>query len=249
MVAVALLVGGTVAVLLFRPDVLTATIRTETTTPTATATESSEAPTSEATPTAESTTSQSSTPTATPSATAKSTPSTASSAAVKAMKACRDRVDAADDVLKEAKTGIQHWEAHVDAERRAEAGTISIARRQAIFKETRLKGPADQKRYADALRAYDKVKDASCGKTAGADAKVTATLKKCSDRATAQQPVLKTAAAAMGDWKQHLADMQRSRTVHNSDAQKVWINAYKKAPKNINPYQKALKKFDKAPDC
>jgi hypothetical protein len=165
------------------------------------------------------------------------------------MKACQDRVQAADEVLKEARIGARHWEAHVDAERRQEEGSISIDERQAIFKETRLKGPGDQSRYADALRAYDKVKGASCSKPAGADAKVVATVARCHDRSTAQSLVMKRAAAAMGDWKQHLADMQRSRTVHNSDAQHVWITAYKRAPRNINPYEKALKTFQNAPTC
>ena len=243
--AVALLVGGSVAVLVFWPDSLTAIMRNETT-PSA-ATESSPAP-------AETTTSPTATPsapsaTASRSATPESTATPARSAAVKAMNACRDRVRTADDVLDEARTGLQHWEAHVDAERRAEAGAISIAERQKIFKATREKGPGDQKRYADALREYDDVKKASCGKTDGADNKTAATMARCQKRADAQAPVLKTADAAMGDWKQHLADMQRSRVQHNSDAQQVWLNAYKRAPRNIDPYEKAMRKFDKAPDC
>ena len=235
--------------LLFRPTLLTAMIGTQTTP--SSGTESSPAASSAATPASETTATSeaTATPTAAPSTTAKATPSATNPAAAEALNACRDRVEAADKVLKEAKTGIGHWEAHVDAERRQEAGTISIARRQEIFKETRLKGPGDQKRYADALRAYEKVRDASCGKVTGAEAKVAATLARCHDRATAQSQVMKTAAAAMGDWKQHLADMQRSRTVHNSNAQQVWLNAYKAAPRNIKPYEKAVRTFDKAPDC
>ena len=165
------------------------------------------------------------------------------------MKACQDRVEAADEVLDKGRTGVRHWEAHVDAERRAEARTISITKRQQIFKETRLKGPEDQKRYADALRAYDKVKDASCGKTTGADAKVATTLAKCQQRAKAQDRVMKTAADAMGDWKRHLADMQRSAVQHNSNAQQIWINSYKAAPPHINAYEKAAGAFKKAPKC
>jgi hypothetical protein len=53
----------------------------------------------------------------------------------------------------------------------------------------------------------------------------------------------------MGDWKQHLADMQRSRVKHNSDAQQVWLNAYKAAPRNIKPYEKAVRTFKKSPKC
>jgi hypothetical protein len=52
----------------------------------------------------------------------------------------------------------------------------------------------------------------------------------------------------MGDWKQHLADMQRSAVEHNNDAQEIWIEAYKAAPPNINAYNKAVREF-KAPKC
>jgi hypothetical protein len=237
-VAVALLVGGAVGVLLFWPGSLTALVPSRT--PVPNAVESSPAATPET-----------STATATPSPSATPTPTAtpASPAAVSAMNACRERVHAADDVLKQARTGVQHWEAHVDAEREAAKGSISIADRQRIFKETRLQGPGDQKRYADALRAYKKVGDASCGKRKAADAKVAASLAKCQQRARAQSPVLRTAADAMDDWKQHLADMQRSRKVHVDNALQVWIEAYRSAPPNINAYEKAARAFKKAPRC
>jgi len=241
--AVALLVGGAVAVLLFWRGSLTAIIPTQT--------ESSPAAESSATPSQPPTSTP--TPSDTPSSSAKPEPTAsatpARSSALKALDACRSRVRAADAVLKQARTGVRHWEAHVGAERRAKEGTISIADRERIFEETRLQGPGDQKRYADALRAYDRVKDARCGKNKGADAKVAATLASCQKRAIAQAPVMRTAAAAMGDWKQHLADMQRSAVEHNKDAQQVWINAYKAAPQNIDPYERAARAFKKAPKC
>ena len=79
-------------------------------------------------------------------------------------------------MLEEARTGIAHWESHVDAQRRWEEGDISTAKRQAQFKASRLKGPADQKRYSDALRALDDHRDAGCGKVQGADGKIAAAL-------------------------------------------------------------------------
>jgi hypothetical protein len=237
-VTVALIAGGAVAVLLFWPGPLTATIRRET--PPAAATEARPTPTPDRTATPSATASRSATP--------KPTATPASRAAVKALDACRDRVRAADEVLRQARTGVRHWAAHVDAERRAAAGEISSDNQQQIFKETRLQGPGDQKRYADALRAYDKVKDASCGKTKGADAQVAATLVRCQQRASAQRLVMRAAAPAMGDWKQHLADMQRSREVHLENAQQIWIEAYKAAPPNINAYTRAVREF-KAPSC
>jgi hypothetical protein len=166
---------------------------------------------------------------------------------MRALKNCRERVRAADEVLGEAKTGIAHWAAHVDAERLASLGKITVAKRQKIFKETRLKGPGDQERYADALRRYERL-DASCAKVTGASKKVAAALADCQERLKAQKPVLEAAAPAMKDWKQHLADMQRSRETHIKNAMGIWLRAYQAAPPNINAYERAVKRFD-APDC
>jgi hypothetical protein len=241
LIVVALLAGGMVAALRFWPNSLTAVGPTAS--PAVETSPSVAAPSTPAT-----TASPSTAPTPSASAKSRATATPASAAAVRAMEACQTRVRAADDVLDAAGTGIDHWEAHVDAERRAARGDISVKDRQAIFKETRLKGPADQKRYADAQRAYERVRDAFCGKAEGADATVAATLSKCRERAVAQGPLMRAAAAAMGDWKSHLADMQRSREVHVDDAQAIWIKAYRAAPKNINAYEKALRDFD-APRC
>jgi pyruvate/2-oxoglutarate dehydrogenase complex dihydrolipoamide acyltransferase (E2) component len=240
LIVVALLAGGVVAALRFWPGSLTAIGPTGS--PAAVSTPTAAAPS----PPSTTTTTPSAEPT--PTASAKPTARPASAEAVRAMEACQKRVRAADEVLDEAKTGIGHWEAHVDAERRAARGDISVDDRQAIFKETRVKGPADQKRYADAQRDYERVRDAFCGKAQGADAKVAAKLSTCRERAIAQGPLMRAAAAAMGDWKSHLADMQRSREIHVDNAQAIWIEAYRAAPKNINAYEKALRDFD-APRC
>jgi hypothetical protein len=241
LIVVALLAGGVVAALRFWPSSLTAVGPNPS--PATGSTPSVAAPGTPAT-----TVSPSAAPTPSTSAKPSATTTPASAEAVRAMEACQKRVRAADDVLDEARTGIDHWKAHVDAERRAARGDISVEDRQAIFKETRLKGPADQKRYADAQRAYERARDAFCGKAEGADAKVAATLSSCRERAVAQGPLMRAAAAAMGDWKSHLADMQRSREVHVDNAQAIWIKAYRAAPKNINAYEKALRDFD-APRC
>ena len=115
------------------------------------------------------------------------------------MESCRERVRAADEVLEEARTGIGHWEAHVEAERDADRGRhLRGERGRRSSRRPGCKGPADQKRYADAQRAYERVRDASCGKAEGADAKVAATLANCRERANAQGPVLAAAAERDG---------------------------------------------------
>ena len=243
LVVVALLAGGVIAALRFWSGSLVAI--SPTLTPEAETTLSAAGPLSPA-----STPLPSETPSATAeaSATAGISAAPASAEAAGALESCRNRVRAADEVLKQAKTGITHWETHIDAQRRWEDGEISLEERQAQFKASRLKGPADQKRYSDALRAYDDHRDADCGEVEDADGEVAATLDRCSERSKAQTPVMSAAANAMGDWKQHLADMQRAKEAHVANAQEIWLAMYRKAPTNINAYNKALRNFD-APPC
>ena len=194
-VAAALLVGGSAAAWQFWPETPTAALPHQT--PAVGATESTAVPTTAPRATA--------TPSSTPTATASKTPRP-SRAAVRAMDDCRHRVRAADRVLDEAKPGIAHWEAHIEAERKAEAGTISAAEQQAIFKRTRLAGPSDQRRYADAVNDLERMKG-SCHKVDGADAKIKTAMAGCQKRSKEQKPVLAAADDVMRDWRNHLADM------------------------------------------
>ncbi|MET0694849.1 MAG: hypothetical protein ABWX96_19660 [Propionibacteriaceae bacterium] len=190
--------------------------------------------------------SPSTSPSETPSESA--SPSAAAEAAGESeLKGCRDKVEAADDVLAAAEVGLGHWSEHVQAQTDANAGKISMDKMDAIFKRTRLAGPDDVSAYSDAKKDYGD-ESGSCDPVTGASAKIADSLSACNKRAEAQQPVLDAAADGMADWKSHLAAMQRSRMGHVHDAQGVWIKAWKAAPPHIEAYQKAVKKFD-APDC
>ena len=181
------------------------------------------------------------------------TPSTdaASAAAAEALEACQAKVRAADDVLKQGKTGVLHWIDHVRVQTDALAGKLTTAERKERFAKTRVKGPGDLRRYNDTLSAYDDL-EGSCGKVQGADTAVAATLKKCNERSKAQQPVLKATAGGMKDWKAHLKFMQFNKEHPDPDAagarQSAWMKQYRSAPKNINAFKKATKNFD-APSC
>ena len=229
-VAAALLVGGSFAAWKYWPSTTTAGPQAETS---ATTVESQAPSTAESSPS----------PSATPSA-------TANAAAAKALTACQERVRAADAVLKEGKTGVLHWAEHVQAQKDYLAGKATQEEMKGRFKKTRLKGPADLDRYNDALATYDDL-EGPCGKVAGADTAVAASLKKCNERSKDQQPVLETTAAGMKDWKAHQKFMQRN-ALHKegtpSVAQATWLKQYRAAPKNINAFKKATANFD-APRC
>ena len=231
--ALVLLSGGAVAAWRFWPQISTSLAGP---TPTVEATQSTAAPTT-ATP--------SETPTATPSSTPK--PDSKAVKAQQALDDCRAKVEAGDAVIKEAKTGVAHWAGHVNAQVLADRGVIRIPEMLARFKETRLKGPADQKRYHDALKEYEN-QDASCKKVEKAPSKINATLAECASRSSDQQPVLETGAAGMRDWASHLAFMQRNKNEHLANAQAIWVKTYRAAPTNINAFNRAVASYD-PPKC
>jgi hypothetical protein len=239
-IALVLLAGGLVAGWQYLPlGWLSASPRTS---PSVAATESTAAPTSASSTSASPSASSSETPSPTP------TQDPNAVKARQALDACRVKVDAGDEVISAAKTGIGHWAGHVDAQRQADLGNIGLEEMTKRFKATRLKGPGDQKRYQDALKSYDKQRDASCDKVAKAPRKIAATLAKCATRSDDQRPVLTAGAAGMKDWAAHLAAMQRNKIQHLANAQQTWVKAYRAAPTNINAFNRALKDYD-PPSC
>ena len=166
------------------------------------------------------------------------------------LEACQERVNAADVVLKEGKTGVLDWAEHIQAQKDNLSGKATVEEMKARFKKTRLRGPDDLDRYNDALTTYDDL-EGSCGKVEGADSAVATSLKQCNERSKAQQPVLEATAGGMKDWKAHQKFMQRN-ALHQagspSEAQGTWLRQYRAAPKNINAFKKATANFD-APSC
>jgi hypothetical protein len=228
-VAAALLVGGVFAAWKFWPDASTAGPQAASST---TAAESQAPSTAESSPS--------------PSATA----DPASAASQKALEACQAKVKAADEVINHGKTGVEHWEGHVQAQRDGNAGKISTEEMKARFKATRLKGPGDLERYGDARSAYKDL-DGSCKEVQETDSVVAAALADCNERSKAQKPLMAATEAAMDDWKAHIKFMQRN-AVHQAgspgEALRTWLRQYEAAPKNIKAFNKATEDFE-APDC
>jgi hypothetical protein len=230
-VAAALLIGGSVAAWKFWPNTTTAGPQAQSSTM---AVESQAPNTAESSPS----------PSETPSTDA------ASAAAAEALEACQAKVTAADEVRKQGKIGVSHWMAHVQAQTDNFNGKIDVEEMRARFKETRLKGPADLKRYSEALATYKEL-DGSCAEVEGADAAAAASLEKCSERSKALRPVLEATADGMKDWKAHQKQMQANadhQAGSPAEAQEAWLKQYRAAPKNIKAFKKATKNFD-APSC
>ena len=160
---------------------------------------------------------------------------------------CRERVQTADRVLREAEVGIGHWNAHVQAQTDLNAGKITGPEMGAIFTRTRTAGPADLQRYAKAVRSHARA-EGTCAPVAGARAELSTALSRCAGRAQAQRPVLRAAEDAMGDWHHHLMAMQASRQHYVHDAQFGWIRTWRAAPPHLNAWKDAVEGLD-APAC
>jgi hypothetical protein len=167
--------------------------------------------------------------------------------AAAAVKGCRAKVQAADEVMAAGKDGMRHWAEHVQAQTDAFAGEITVGKMENIFERTMAAGDEDEKRYTAAVKAYHH-RDGSCRAVAGASARIGRQLIRCADRGRAQRPVLAAADDGMADWTKHLAEMRRSQhgKVHNP--QKKWLKTWRAAPPHINAYKKAADRFS-APRC
>ena len=150
-------------------------------------------------------------------------------------------------MLAAAKTGMQHWSEHIQAQTDANAGEITVGEMEDIFDRTMKAGDEDEKRYGSAAKSYED-QDGSCREVSGASAEITQQLARCAKRGQAQEPVLAAAHDGMDDWITHLGDMRRSEQGKIHNPLQKWLATWRAAPKNIDAYDEAADKFS-APDC
>lgn len=158
--------------------------------------------------------------------------------------ACAAEIAAAEEVVKSARIAAGHWQEHVQARTDLLAGKNAEATTKAIWKRTRLAGPADLARLATATAGYDKVVSGCNGLTgAGASA--------CNQRRTALEVAAASGRAAGGDWAAHLAMMSAHAAgdFGAEHAQDLWVTAWEKAARNLNAFARADAALAKAPAC
>jgi hypothetical protein len=166
--------------------------------------------------------------------------------------ACRDSTAAAQAAVDAARIGVDHWAAHVQARTDLLAGKITEDEMRAIWKATRLAGPNDVAALTKAVAAYEPQADA-CGQversTAPSDR--AARVEHCLQRHEAAQAVVDAGRAAVGDWESHLEAMARFKAgdFDAAHAQHLWVQAWEKAPVNINAFRTADQALQKAPAC
>lgn len=191
------------------------------------------------------------TPAASPSPTSaspspKPTPSPSNSADA-AVAACRTTISAAEAAVAAARTGASHWAVHTQARTDFLAHKITLRETNARFKRTKLLGPGDQKTFADALAAYERV-TSGCNGLSTSSQPVAAT---CATKAAVLHTSVVAGQAVMKDWASHLGTMalHAANEMSATQARNAWISAWKSAPANLNAFSAADAASTKTPSC
>jgi hypothetical protein len=161
-----------------------------------------------------------------------------------AVRACSSEITATEAVVGAARVAATHWREHVQARTDLLATKNTEATTKAIWKRTRLAGPADAANLSAATTAQLQTQG-GCTKLAGAAAPA------CQRRMAALHAAASTGRAAAGDWANHLAMMaaHAAGDFGADHAQHLWVAAWTAAPKNLDAFARADAALTKAPSC
>ncbi len=157
---------------------------------------------------------------------------------------CVAEVAAADGEVSAARVAAGHWREHVQARTALLAGRISQPTTKAIWKRTRLAGPADIRRLADATAARQRVRG-GCANVPGAAGEA------CRQRLTALAAAAAAGRAAARDWQAHLAMMATHKAggMDDQQAQAIWVAAWRAAPANLTAFAEADATLARTASC
>ncbi len=161
-------------------------------------------------------------------------PSPQVAAAATAAQACTAEVAAAQRVVDAARIAAGHWREHVQARTDLLSGKNSTEATKAIWKRTRLAGPADLARLSAAASAQPPTRGA-CTAIRGAAGAA------CRHRVAVLGTAAQAGRAASLDWQRHLEMMvaHKAGEFGNEHAQDLWVSAWRTAPANLNAFARA----------
>jgi hypothetical protein len=167
-----------------------------------------------------------------------------------AAETCRPAIAAGERAVTAARLGVEHWDAHVRARTDGLAGRISAEQMRAIWKRTRLAGPADVAQFNAAEKRYASLA-AACASAIESSGSATEATRVCRGRATAAADAVDAARRATGDWAAHQANMREfaDGAMRAEHAQHEWERAWRTAPANITGYRDAVDALQRVPAC
>jgi hypothetical protein len=171
-------------------------------------------------------------------------PSTAQSQSGAVAAACATQIRTTEAVLTAARTAAGHWREHVQARTDLLSGKNSEATTKAIWKRTRLAGPADIAKLKSATSGRATA-NGGCAKLSGTAARA------CRQRLAALDWAAAANRAAAADWANHLAMMaaHAAGDFGREHAQQMWVAAWTGAARHLNAAARADTTLAKAPPC
>ena len=164
--------------------------------------------------------------------------------------ACSESVAAAQEVADAAALSAEHWKTHYTAQLKIDSGDYTFEEAGKDWGETKKLGPGDVKRFAAAEKAYSKVADACADLDVDAlDEEYADQATSCVERASVLADVVKRGAAVNKDWDDHIEQMKVKADTPADEYYEWWIDVVKDAPKNMKPYDQAVKALKEAPAC
>jgi hypothetical protein len=165
-----------------------------------------------------------------------------------ALDTCRGSVARADQVLAEAVSGVENWNAHVQSRTDLLAGRLTREEVGVIWKRTRLAGPSDLARFNGAWRGFEGT--AELCRQAAAEVS-DSTVETCAKRVVAADRAVEAASVVIGDWGDHQQNMvaHAEGDLDVTAAQEQWVEAWKEAPGHIKAYRDAVKALKTVPPC
>lgn len=176
---------------------------------------------------------------------------TADPSAVQALTACRSTLATGTAMVAAADQNYADWSGHVYAQVDYDQGKITFAQGEAIWKRTKLAGPADLKAYDTAKTAWDQADQKACDQLQAGDGATQSTVSACTQRAAAMTKVINLSGPVYAGWKGH--QIQMTHTQEKSSDPNAYFNEWFGRVKNAQPalaaYKSAHDAYDKTAAC
>jgi hypothetical protein len=149
-------------------------------------------------------------------------------------------------------TGVDHLHHHVEAMQDNWAGKISVDQMKAMWKETRLAGPADIAAYKRATAAVHKAGKPCAALSSG---RLPASVRKegtsCRERSSSLAKAAAAGEPAMDEWSYHLTQMAlfKSGAFSSATANQRWLEVYDATPPLVRHFDNAMSSLARAPAC
>jgi hypothetical protein len=166
-----------------------------------------------------------------------------------ALAACRAEVAAGTEVADAAARSADDWSAHVDAQHRLDAGSISATDAEATWRRTKASGKKDVSRFAEA-RSSLKEADGACRKVVDRTIATPYADKAafCSERNDALSQVISTGGKVDRQLREHLdAIGDQPHVVGSLGA--TWTNEVAAAGPALAAFDKAVEELHRSAPC